>query len=67
MAFTLGSCLNYFVLLWERLAPSCVALCYFSAVMVAVPYFFWMGLEKVVASLIQNLNLVPSLASPPED
>lgn len=36
MAFLL-SFLIYIVLLWERLGQSCVALCYFSAVLVAMP------------------------------
>lgn len=42
------------VLLWERLGQSCVGLRYFSAVSVAVPWFFWMGQEKVVAGLINS-------------
>ena len=37
MAFTSGLCLIWFVLLWERLAQSCVALRCFSAVLVAMP------------------------------
>lgn len=54
----LGSYLNYFVLLWERLGQSCVALRYFSAVLVAIPYFFWMGQEKVVTGLRKSKSCI---------
>lgn len=56
-SFLLSS-LIYIALLWERLGQSCVALCYFSAVLVAVPWFFWMGQEKVVAGLTNSKYLI---------
>lgn len=49
-----GFSVKFFDLHWAALGQSSIALCYFSALLVAVPWFFWMGQEKVVAGLVES-------------